>query len=780
MKKILSVMFSLVLLTTCACGGSGTSETPQFVTAIITAGAGLEEFTFHDSTAYKANFTATGLILSGATSTFEAGHDITSYTWEQISGAAVTFTTGTTLETVTFDAPAITAILHASDEFGWRTLPISRNDAELIFRLTVADAAGNTSVATFTIYMFDDGVEIKNTIGLGNFGVGEKVYLSGPSLKATFAASITVTDWSWTLTPEAGSASTFTDTGLLTSVLQIPSFRPDVAGTYTVAYTSVSSGDAGTLTINASTYEGSGTIAGTIPDSGAGQCGTCHPTETTEWEETGHSTMFEQVISYYSSSAPRPYCWECHTVGYDTTAIGNDGMYDRVVAAGYSFPSDGTTWDLFVSDNPTLFPVTNIQCENCHGPGGAHLGTITDSKMLAEVWNAGVCGKCHPQEVEWKVSRHNSTGVVGNNGIYQILLWPGAGCARCHSSGGFVQEAAGAEVTAQNANDFLVGCSACHDPHSMAADPTSGSTSISGNDSTQLRLKGIVTMKDDAGTQIDADKAAVCYTCHDGFYVKGVVDCDSNGDGTANAACDTIDQVATQYFRQIHGNPQAFNLEGLGAVTAFSNSAYNFTLDENSFHSSTFFTLRNATGDSSLSDENEKCLTCHFGTPPTDEEEGYRMVGGHTFKLTNGTVEFLSTCTVCHPGLTTFNRPARADYDGSGTIGGVQDQIKGLLLALTNKILSIDTVNLTGGTTIDGEGVITVAALSYANQDAMNASPIDVRRAAYNHNLVARDGSIGVHNMAFAVQVLQKTYSAISQLNGGNSFPTDFPNAVIR
>ncbi|OGQ65372.1 MAG: hypothetical protein A3F89_07140 [Deltaproteobacteria bacterium RIFCSPLOWO2_12_FULL_50_11] len=62
----------------------------------------------------------------------------------------------------------------------------------------------------------------------------------------------------------------------------------------------------------------------------------------------------------------------------------------------------------------------------------------------------------------------------------------------------------------------------------------------------------------------------------------------------------------------------------------------------------------------------------------------------------------------------------------------------------------------------------------------MNATQIDVRRAVYNHNLISKDKSLGVHNMAFAIQVLQNTYSAVSQINGGNSFATDYPNAVIR
>ena len=55
-------------------------------------------------------------------------------------------------------------------------------------------------------------------------------------------------------------------------------------------------------------------------------------------------------------------------------------------------------------------------------------------------------------------------------------------------------------------------------------------------------------------------------------------------------------------------------------------------------------------------------------------------------------------------------------------------------------------------------------------------APATVRRAIWNHNLIARDGSLGVHNAAFTVQLLQKTYTAA----GGNSFATDFPSATQR
>ncbi|PIR17417.1 MAG: hypothetical protein COV46_04465 [Deltaproteobacteria bacterium CG11_big_fil_rev_8_21_14_0_20_49_13] len=783
-KRIILAIFVLQLAFFCAC--SSGSETPaNNVTAAITASTGIDTFTYHSQAAYKANFSAAGLILSGATSSTADGSAITGYEWEQISGPAVTVAGDAVSQTFTFGAPAMPAILNASDQYRWQALPVSRDDAVLIFRLTATDANNNSGITTFTVYLFDAGNEIRTTTGLTNVGVGEKVYLAGPSLKANSStASTAVTDWTWTLTPAAGSSAIFEDTGNLNSALEIPNFTPDIDGVYTIAYTSVSAATNGAITVTASTYVGAGTIDGTTPDESVGQCGACHngteePDTTSEWEETGHSVIFQKATGSYKSKAPQPYCWECHTVGYDTAATAvNGGFDDLVTDAGYSFPSTGTTWDQFISDNPTLAPLTNVQCENCHGPGADHNGDA--SRIAFSKWDSGICGKCHSQEAEWKVAAHNETGIKNNAGRYRLSSWPGAGCARCHTTAGFIQYVEGDTVTAQTSNDVGVSCQACHDPHSTAADPMTGLPSVSGNNSTQLRRKGVVTMLDDAGTQVDAGEAAVCYTCHDGYYVKGEIDCDSNGDGTADVACETIDQLATQYFRQIHHNPQSFVLEGLGAVTHFSNSSYDFTLTENSFHSSSLFTLANGSGDASKSSENNKCVTCHMGTAPTAEEAGYRTLGGHTWAMSSGGNEFTATCTPCHTGLTSLNRTARADYDGNGTIGGIQDENKGLLLALTNKIKSIDTVNVAAGTTQAADGTITVAGLTYASQAKQNASPIDVRRAVFDHNLIANDGSVGIHNVAFAVQLLQKTYTAISTMNGGNSFAVDHPNAVLR
>lgn len=766
------------------------------------------------TTEYVINLDETGGVLSAESSQVASGSSIASYSWEQVSGPSATESGGTTGTTLTFTGPSLADFLNNSDHYKWQVLPISRKDTEMVFKLTITDASGNSDVTTFSVFVQDSGAEIHSLSGLPMVGVGETVYLQGPDLDSTGASATVeanengdpITDWSWSLSVPSGSSATFVDSGTTASTLQFPKFVPDVAGTYTVTYSSTT-GNAtstnpttkasGTLAINAANYVGVGTIGGTSATNP--QCGTCHdgvvqPDKWTGWSQTEHASIFEDSISSYDSLAPEPYLWQFHTVGYNTDADSN-GFDDLASDAGFEFPSAGLTFASFTSSYASVATLANVQCENCHGPGSLHAGDPTNIGHSASQF--GICGQCHIQENEWKNSAHNMTGVAHGSGGYQGHWVTNAGCIRCHNTGGFISYLESAEEElATVAADFETGdfpgitCAGCHNPHDATNEH-------------QLRVAGNVTMVVD-GSTVDAGHAATCYTCHDGFYEYGEDDCDDNDDGTAESICTTIDQVATGYFRQVHYNPQAPVLEGKGALTDLDGDGDDdFTPDENSFHTDENFTLAAVTGDDTLSDENNKCVTCHMANGPTSEEEGYTHLGGHAFKMHSdhsighlsgeeteddtteeaGEIQLVSVCQNCHSGLTDFNREARADYDGDGSLEGIQDEVKGLLVALTTKIKSLDTVNIksTSGT-VESGGEITVDALSYTGSTSaaqgvsFRATSDTLKRAVWNHNLIARDASLGIHNAAFSIQVLQGTYTAA----GGNSFATDFPNATAR
>ncbi|MBI4211765.1 MAG: hypothetical protein HY540_03925 [Deltaproteobacteria bacterium] len=792
------------------------SVTAKSVAAVIKADAtsSIRTRERFNTTEYVVGLEQSGGTLSGSSSRVTSGQTIASYAWEQVSGPSATTTNGTTNSSLTFTAPSLVNFLNDVDRFKWQLLPVSREDTKMVFTLTVTSSNGDTSTSSFIVYIDANETEIATSSGLPSVSLNTKVYLSGPNLKAPSTA---ITDWTWTLSSRpSGSSATFADTGSTTSALEFPSFTPDVAGLYGIAYSTTSGATSGTISMVAAKWVGVGTIGGTTPE--AGQCGLCHDggiqsDVLTPWQSTKHATVFRDSLNTYAGLAPTPYLWPFHTVGYDSNAS-NDGFDELASLEGFGFPSTGLSYDEFTGAYPDTAKLANVQCENCHGPGSQH--TADPLRIKYSISNAGVCGQCHTQEAEWVNSSHNSTGVA-HGSSYQST-WLGANCARCHAAAGFKKNAAGQAVTAVSGSDAFVGitCAACHNPH----DATNAD---------QLRLKGNITMVAD-GSTVDAGKAAVCYSCHDAFYTYNVTNsCDSDSNGVGETACATIDQAATQSLRQVHYNPQAPVLEGKGALTDLNgNGTADFTLTENSFHSGSTFTLAGVTGDSTLASENNKCVTCHMASGPAIDEEGFRHLGGHAFKLRSehgighlqgeeteddseasaGTIQLTSACTTCHASVTDFNRLARNDYDGDGNQEGIQDELKGLLLALSNKIKTVDASNIksTSGTT-SSNGTITVDTLSYAGtcsnftgtckaaagtstcsnvatgktrDDYQQCNFMDatttVRRAIWNHNLIARDGSLGVHNAAFAIQVLQKTYTAV----GGTTFTADFPLATLR
>ena len=654
-----------------------------------------------------------------------------------------------------------------------------------------------------------------------------------------------------------------------------------MAGLYTVGFSSTTGNSTstvtsvktpGTLNINAAEWVGVGTIGGTTPTTH--QCGNCHdgtiqPDKTTEWNATHHADLFEDNIETYAGLAPEPYLWQFHTVGYNADAT-NSGFDDLARTFDFTFPEEGMTYAEFTSTYPEVAKLANVQCENCHGPGGQHDGDPT--RIAYSLSNAGVCGQCHVQETEWKNSAHNMTGVKHGSGGYQSY-WLGVACERCHSAKGFelfVEE--GEEGLVSLVADAQGGfpgitCAGCHDPHNATNEH-------------QLRLSGNITMAID-GSTVDAGHSAVCYTCHDGNYALNEVDCDVNGDGSATAAdddatagvatadgvCTTMYGTAIGYWRGgMHYTTQGPMLEGNQAVTDLNNDGTaDLTLDENSFHSGSTFTLAGVTGDSTLSDENNKCVTCHMAEGPDLDEEGYGHLGGHTFRVVTGhpighlqgtdegdvleeaegDIENITACTVCHASVTEFNREARDDYDGDGSREGIQDEVKGLLYNTWQLMKVVDTANggnvnqasssCTAGSTTssnttvgptstsDASGTVTVNTVAwngccssfstsstvcgmssgtctnvnaartkddYQNCNFMEA-PAYLRAAVWNFNSVVRDGSLGVHNAAYTIQVLQETYKALGRLSGLNksgaaasattfTYQTDYSSATLR
>lgn len=730
---------------------------------------------------YYVNLEETGATLSAEASQVSAGSSVATYSWEQIGGPTATITSvDSTSSTLEFTAPDFAAFQNSPDTFKWQLLPVSRDDRKMLFRVTMTDSEGNSDAAVLDVYLTDNDAEIHTSSGLPSIGVGTRAYLSGPTRSPYTAGANAgvISDWSWSLELPEGSSAVFADTGTTTSSLQFPYFIPDVSGLYTVSYAStalsaVGVTTSGSISINVSTYTGIGNVGGATPV--APECANCHDgsvqsDKVTGYLTTAHASIFEDNVAPYSALAPAPYLWEFHSTGYHTDADSN-GFDDLASDANFTFPASGMTFAEFLRAEPTAAKLANVQCESCHGPGADHQGSPLRTSFSASQF--GVCGQCHTQEGSWVNGRHNVADASHQSS------WLGANCARCHSAPGFAQYVglladgetelvAGEEVEAQTETGAHMGvaCAGCHDPHD-ATNPA------------QLRRYGEVIQIIDGGT-VDAGKSAVCYTCHDGYYNYGHVECDSDDSGTAESECLTVDQMATEYTRQVHYNSQSAVFEGKGALTDLDgDSTDDFVTDENSFHTDDGFIMADVTGDPSLSTTNDKCVTCHMAEGPAVTEEGYNKIGGHSFEarsIDGNDYMLTSVCQKCHLDVDeNLDRPARGDYDGDGEIEGIESEVKGLLYLLSEAIKTgadAADISQTSGTTIAVDGSFTVSTLSYTTTgtgagqadnpgvkvNGWYFTTDETRREVYNYNLIAKgDKSWGIHNAAYIIQVLQGT-----------------------
>jgi hypothetical protein len=234
----------------------------------------------------------------------------------------------------------------------------------------------------------------------------------------------------------------------------------------------------------------------------------------------------------------------------------------------------------------------------------------------------------------------------------------------------------------------------------------------------RLNLMGDVTMP--TGDVVPGGVSAVCMPCH-------------------NAHRDNPADYALTSYRGAHHSSQADMLAGKGAID------YGETLGSSSH----------------IVAVEKKCVGCHMTDTSAKGDPGHNLVGGHTFSVSsdNGTpddpsddIENVSLCQSCHLGVTTFDFPAEEDYDGDGVIEGVQTEVKGMLAILASVLPQ------------DEEGNVSIPS------DLELTTP-EQRMANYNYTFVANDGSYGVHNLKYAVDVLRTTYKAFTGKEMGPEVP---------
>ncbi len=196
---------------------------------------------------------------------------------------------------------------------------------------------------------------------------------------------------------------------------------------------------------NAGTVDNANDNASTTPKAyvGAAVCLPCHADKHANWTATAHADALEALRGIGQEA--NAGCIGCHTVAFGET----DGYVD-----------EATTPDL-----------AGVQCENCHGPAGAHSRDPGDlaSRPVVDL-AATVCGACHtdahhPTMDEWELSAH-ATALEG----LRSSSHAGDGCLGCHSQDyryAIELQEAGDEVdvpTVETAQLSLE-CATCHASH---------------------------------------------------------------------------------------------------------------------------------------------------------------------------------------------------------------------------------------------------------------------------------------------------------------------------
>ncbi|MDT3699295.1 MAG: ammonia-forming cytochrome c nitrite reductase subunit c552 [Thermincola sp.] len=282
-------------------------------------------------------------------------------------------------------------------------------------------------------------------------------------------------------------------------------------------------------------------------------------------------------------------------------------------------------------------------------------------------------------------------------------------CTACHNGTAFAK----GKTKVAEVNNVVtpIDCNACHPTGSKAVKDLGGKR--------PFKLANGMTVNGGAGT--------VCINCHNSRR--------NNND---------VEGLMTTY-KAPHGGPQADVLFGVAGMP-FGSEVYQKTP-----HAA----IENT------------CVTCHMAEP----ENEYGLVGGHTYRITEGSEQNINACNQCHKDLTTTARRALGDYDGDKTIESIQGEVQGLQNLVKTELIKKYSAQ---GVTDLGEGG---GNLSFVTKDGKldpksGIVKVNDYKAAWNLQVTINDSSMGIHNPAYVVQLLQQSYKAVTG--------KDVPNAAIR
>ncbi len=462
-------------------------------------------------------------------------------------------------------------------------------------------------------------------------------------------------------------------------------------------------------------------VAGPSPHYvGYAACQECHQDTHDEVALTPHVGAFSSATFIAAGGQTNTSCLPCHTVG-----------------AG--LPTGFTS----LAKTPQL---AGVQCESCHGPAGLHAADPTDVTSIPHVELASqVCGGCHntqfapasaaqyhaPHFEEWNSSPHQSvlpdvqslfTGSRATNYI--------SSCGRCHS--GTVREALVDNLPLPDGHEASavgIACGTCHEPHGLVVHTNAlngrftnslsqvFTNSLLGAVYTNQLRDAIASLKDFSlstsdvfSNKYDPDINA-CAQCHN------------------HRGADWTDSS-----RPPHHSPQ-YNML-LGTVGLQTNG-----LPPNQPGTHAFI--------------EKQCSACHMQAS-NYVSAAFPATAGHQFEVTT-----FDVCAQCHGSAA--NGQNLASF--ISTVVGMQIQAVAASLdtwAATKAPTALQTKYGAGAWEYSAPGELsTLTAGPTAAEQAL--IPDNIKKARFNLYLVQNDGSGGVHNPFYCLDLLLAANQFVQQ-----------------
>jgi hypothetical protein len=476
----------------------------------------------------------------------------------------------------------------------------------------------------------------------------------------------------------------------------------------------------------------------------------------TPWARSGHAAIFTQNVvtpnGHYSSA-----CLSCHMVGFDPSAT-NGGVDEAENFAAFATSpllthGDPLNWSKILSDYPAVARMSNIQCENCHGPQNSAAHMKGDGARMS--LSAEVCSTCHGEPLrhgrfqQWQISKHSN---------YELAVAEGTDptCSKCHSAQGYVEwskkgfSSAALNVTWTEQDVHPLTCATCHEVHDV------GSTSGGPTTNARMRVTGATPALLSGFTASNVGSAAVCMTCHNGR--RGL-----RNDTNFNLA---------DASRAPHLGPQTDVLMG--------ENMYFVSTGKRGFHSLI----------------QDSCVTCHMESTAPPAALSYNGGGtNHAFYASK------DICRKCHQNVTaeSVQGPIEAKMEA------LKLEIeKAIRISMQTQLRLGNSIDLGGQKTVRSaadiaavelieshgrQGVsVTLADRSEVHDIAMNAvkvvrpggSSVDlyavtdpnVAKAGWNYFVAHADKSHGVHNPTFVNSALDVALFATRAVNIASTTPT--------